>query len=348
MTMPTVTVIVPVRNGVKVLPLCLNAMPGQSYPAHLFEVIVVDDESTDETAKYVEDTAAQWAARGIATRLRLIRKPWGGAGAARNRGVQEAWGDVVLFTDADCEPVATWIEEMMKPLADPSVQAVAGGYLTKQRSAVARLAQAEFEDRYRLLARHKFVDIAFTHSAAVRRSAFLDAQGFDERIPNNADDLELSYRLAVAGHPIVFAPKGLVYHQHPATWGEYIRKKTGRGYWRTLVFKRYPKKLAADSYTPQTLKFQILLMGLVTLFGGAAVLTQSTALFAAAGLALLTAIATTVPFALRMKSSTGLKLLAPVFLIVQATSIGYGTFRGLFGRIEHYAIGGRRASAVHS
>lgn len=347
MTQPTVTVIVPVRNGVKVLPLCINAMGSQTYPAHLFEVIVIDDESTDATAKMVEDMAAEWIASGVQTRLRLIRKPWGGAGAARNRGVQEAWGDVVLFTDADCEPVPTWIEEMMKPLADPTVQAVAGGYLTRQSSAVARLAQAEFEDRYRLLARHKYVDIAFTHSAAVRKPAFLQAKGFDERIPNNADDLELSYRLAVAGHPIVFAPKGLVYHQHPATWGEYIRKKMGRGYWRTLVFKRYPKKLAADSYTPQTLKFQILLMGLVVLLGSAGLLAQSPWLLGAAALALLVAVATTLPFALRMQTSLGLKLLAPVFLIVQATAIGYGTFRGLFGRIEHYEIGGRRATAAH-
>ncbi|MDO9316076.1 MAG: glycosyltransferase [Burkholderiaceae bacterium] len=347
MTQPTVTVVVPVRNGTGVLPLCLEAMKTQTYPADRFEVIVIDDESTDGTAKMVEDMAEQWVAEGVKTRLRLIRKPWGGAGAARNRGVEEGSGQVVLFTDADCEPVSNWIEEMMKPLEDPTVQAVAGGYLTKQASSVARLAQAEFEDRYRYVAKHKYVDIAFTHSAAVRREAFIDAKGFDERIPNNADDLELSYRLAVAGHPIVFAPKGLVYHQHPATWVDYIKKKIGRGYWRTLVFKRYPQKLAADSYTPQTLKLQILLVGLAVLFsvGGFFLSAQ---LWWLAALALAVTVGTTLPFAFRMNGPLHLKLLAPVFLVVQAGAIGYGAFRGMFGRIEHYEIGGRRAKVVHS
>jgi len=344
MSQPTVTVVVPVRNGTKVLPLCLNAMKTQSYPAELFEVIVIDDESTDDTAKMVESMAAEWQATGIKTKLRLIRKPWGGAGAARNRGVAEAWGEVVLFTDADCEPVSTWIEEMMKPLADPSVQAVAGGYLTKQSSAVARLAQAEFEDRYRYVARYKYVDIAFTHSAAVRKPAFIQSKGFDERIPNNADDLELSYRLAVSGHPIVFAPKGLVYHQHPATWSDYIKKKIGRGYWRTLVFKRYPEKLKSDSYTPQTLKLQILLMGLFVATLGASLIYPALAWVSALALALT--FATALPFAFRLNGSLGLKILAPFFLVVQAGAIGWGTFLGMFGRIEHYEIGGRKAKSV--
>lgn len=343
MNNPTVTVIIPVRNGTKVLPDCLQALGRQTYPSELLEVIVIDDESTDATPALVQAEIDAWAAAGGKPRLRLIRKPWGGAGAARNRGVQEAWGEVVLFTDADCEPTLNWVEEMMRPLADPRVQAVAGGYLTKQRSVVARLAQAEFEDRYRYVAKHEFVDIAFTHSCAVRRPAFLDSQGFDERIPNNADDLELSYRLAVKGHRIVFAPNGLVYHQHPATWGEYIRKKVGRGYWRTLVFKRYPEKLVRDSYTPQTLKLQILLAGLAPALTLLALLGVPLA-GATAAAAWAVQLASTLPFALRLKGSLTMRLLAPIFLMVQATAIGWGTFKGLFGQIEDYEIGGRKAT----
>lgn len=344
MYQPTVTVIIPVRNGIEVLPDCLSALRRQTYPSNLLDVIVIDDDSTDTTPTLVQAEADAWAQSPAAPRLKLIRKPWGGAGAARNYGVREATGEVVLFTDADCEPTPQWVEEMMKPLADPDVNAVAGGYLTKQASPVARLAQAEFEYRYRFVARYKYIDIAFTHSCAVRRLAFLDSQGFDERIPNNADDLELSYRLAARGHRIVFAPKGLVYHQHPATWGEYIRKKVGRGYWRTLVFKRYPEKLVRDTYTPQTLKMQI---GLIAL----APLLTLLALFGVPGLGWAAALAWTVlltstlPFVLHMNESLGLRLLSPLFLVVQAASIGWGTFKGLFGHIEDYEIGGRKAVA---
>ncbi|MBL8414923.1 MAG: glycosyltransferase [Propionivibrio sp.] len=347
MNQPTVTVIIPVRNGVSVLPDCLTALRQQSYPSDKLEVIVIDDESTDHTPSLVEAEIGAWAQHGSSPSLRLIRKTWGGAGAARNRGVQEALGEVVLFTDADCEPTLTWVEEMMKPLADPEVQAVAGGYLTKQKSSVARLAQTEFEDRYRYVVRHRFIDIAFTHSCAVRRTAFLATQGFDERIPNNGDDLELSYRLAKHGHRIVFAPKGLVYHQHPATWGEYIKKKIGRGYWRTLIFKRYPAKLVRDSYTPQTLKLQILLAGLAPLLTLLAIAGPSWAGVAAI-IAWLVLFCSTIPFVLRMNGSLLLRLLAPIFLIVQATSIGWGTFLGLFGNIEDYVIGGKKAEGAHA
>ena len=176
----------------------------------------------------------------------------------------------------------------------------------------------------------------------MRRQAFLDTQGFDERIPNNADDLELSYRLAQHGHRIVFAPKGLVYHRHPATWGDYISKKIGRGYWRTLVFKRYPEKLVRDSYTPQTLKFQILLSALAPLLSVLA-LSGVAWLGIAAVAAWLALFASTIPFVLRMNGSLSLKLLAPFFMIVQAMSIGWGAFQGMFGRIEDYLVGGKKA-----
>ncbi|MCP5229435.1 glycosyltransferase [Accumulibacter sp.] len=347
MEQPSVTVIIPVRNGMAVLPDCLAALRQQSYPSAKLEVIVIDDESTDDTAAMVQAEMDAWSKEGSSPRLRLIQKPWGGAGAARNRGVQEAEGDVVLFTDADCEPTLNWVEEMMKPLADEEIQAVAGGYLTKQQSAVARLAQTEFEDRYRYVARHRFIDIAFTHSCAVRRQAFLDTQGFDERIPNNADDLELSYRLAQHGHRIVFAPKGLVYHRHPATWGDYISKKIGRGYWRTLVFKRYPEKLVRDSYTPQTLKFQILLSALAPSLSILA-LSGVAWLGIAAVTAWLALFASTIPFVLRMNGSLSLKLLAPFFMVVQAMSIGWGAFRGMFGRIEDYRVGGKKAEVIRA
>ena len=339
---PTVSVIIPVRDGTDVLPDCLAALARQSYPADCLEVIVVDDASTDGTSALVRSEIQAWSQRDINVRLRLIEKPWGGAGAARNRGVREATGEIVLFTDADCEPTLSWVEEMIAPLADLRIQAVAGGYLTRQSSKVARLAQAEFEDRYRHVAKNRYIDIAFTHSCAVRREVFLDSQGFDERIPNNADDLELSYRLAQRGHLIVFAPRGLVYHRHPATWSDYIRKKIGRGYWRTLVFKRYPGKLIRDSYTPQTLKLQILLAGLalpLTLLGLIGVPLAPISALLCWGLLF----ASTLPFVLRL-ADPGLKLLAPGFLIVQAAAIGWGTFRGLTHRIEDYVIGGKKAA----
>lgn len=336
-----VAVIVPVRNGSQQLPACLAALRGQDYPAEQYEVIVVDDASTDGTPRLVAEQAnLNW--QGGAAELRLEEQEWGGAGRARNRGVNESHAELVLFTDADCEPVANWISAMVEPFADPQVACVAGGYLTRQTSWVARLAQADFEQRYRRLAAHATVDIAFTHSAAYRRDVFLDLKGFDERMPNDGDDLELAYRLAQSGRRIVYAPDGLVFHRHPETLVEYARKKFGRGFWRTLVYKRYPAKVAHDSYTPQLLKLQVLVAGLVAACALLGLALRSGLLLGAAVASLVLLIATTLPFVTRIRVPLRLRLVAPIFLVCQAASLGAGVARGLFDRIENYEVGGRR------
>lgn len=341
---PTVSVVIPVRNGKTVIDECLDSLREQTYPNADFEVVVVDDESTDDTAELLEAQGRDWEAAGDAPALRVVRQSWGGAGVARNRGVAESRGDIVLFTDADCAPTADWVEVMVAPLADPEVAAVAGGYLTKQGSLVARLAQAEFEQRYRFIEQHSDVDFAFTHSAAVRREAFLAIGGFDERMPNNADDLELSYRLIDAGYRIKFERHGLVYHRHPATWFDYTHKKFGRGYWRAIVLKRFPSKAAQDSYTPQTLKLEIVLLGLTGLISAAAILGVPFA----GWLALLTAgllLLTTLPFAFQLRGSLAMRLAAPLFVVLRAGALGSGAVLGMFDRLERYEVGGKRKLA---
>lgn len=335
------SVIVPVRNGSGILSECLAALRRQTYPRDSYEVIVVDDGSTDNTPAMVAATAAEWARDADSPELRVIVQVWRGAGAARNRGANNARGEILVFTDADCEPLPEWLTEMAKPFTDTSVVAAAGGYLTKQSSIIARLAQAEFEQRYRYVMKQKFVDIAFTHSAAIRREEFLDAGGFDERMPNNADDLELSYRLASLGHRIIFVPSGLVYHRHPSTFWDYVKKKFSRGYWRTLVFKRYPGKIVHDSYTPQVLKLQILLVGVFVLLAGASLVGPGwLAIYALCALTAM--ILTTLPFAWRLKGSIAMRIVAPFFLLTQAGAIGAGTLFGAWDRIENYETGGKR------
>ena len=242
---PAVSVVVPAHNAARVLPRCLTALKAQAYPPDAFEIIVVDDGSADESQVLTRKTIVEWARQGHNPELRLVRQEWRGSAVVRNRGVAEAHGRVVMFTDVDCEPVPGWIRAMLAPLADPGIAAVAGGYLTRPTSVVARLARAEFEERYRLLGSQSTVDAAFTHSAAFRREVLLDAGGFDERMLNIAEDRELSYRLAASGCQIAFAPSGLVFHRHPASLSDYLRKKFGRGLWVTLVVKRYPGKFEA-------------------------------------------------------------------------------------------------------
>jgi cellulose synthase/poly-beta-1,6-N-acetylglucosamine synthase-like glycosyltransferase len=323
---PTASVIIPVYNGAHTLAACLRALAAQTVDPGNYELIVVDDGSTDGSAEI--------AARHGAI---VIRQEHGGAGAARNRGVQQAQCPLLLFTDADCEPLPDWIEQMTIPFADPEVVGVKGVYQTRQRSIVARFTQAEYEEKYDVLARPDRIDFVDTYAAAYRRDVFLEAGGFDISFPaTTMEDQELSYRLAKRGHKLVFAPAACVYHQHPATAWRYARRKAKLGRWKVRVHLRYPSKAVRDSYTPWTQKAQLVLLPLC---GGSAVaaalgLVPWLVVASLAGLGFLS----TIPL-LRKAARFGwpVVLVAPALVLLRALALDLGMAWGVVARLYRRA-----------
>ncbi|HLF86503.1 MAG TPA: glycosyltransferase, partial [Nitrospiria bacterium] len=303
-----VSVIVPVYNNQESIKKCIEALLGQDYPNNGYEVIVVDDGSDDGTAGVVK-----------AYPLKYIYQKNQGPAAARNRGAGEAKGDIILFTDSDCVPDPDWIREMVKPFDVPDVVAVKGAYKTNQRAVTARFAQIEFEERFNMLKKAESIDMVDTYSAGFRRGVFLEMKGFDTSFPvANNEDTELSYRMSRLGFRMVFNPNAIVYHlNHPDTIMRYARLKFWRGYWRMVVYKRFPDKMIKDTYTPQTLKLQIL-----SLFFFFAVLPLIP-LFPAVGIFLLllgslSFLVLSVPFTvLAFSKDPVVGLLAPFLLLVR-------------------------------
>jgi glycosyltransferase involved in cell wall biosynthesis len=244
------SVIVPVYNGAQTLGACLKALSNQTVGGDRFEVIVVDDGSSDGSA----EIAAQHGAT-------VIRQAHAGPGAARNRGAQEARGQLFLFTDADCEPLPSWVEQMAAPFADPDVAGVKGVYCTRQDSLVARFTQAEYEEKYDRLRRQAQIDFVDTHAAAYRRDVFVALGGFNPDLLRDQDQ-EFSFRAAKAGHRLVFAPKAVVAHQHLTTVWRYAWRKAQIGRWKVRVHALHPAKAVRDSYTPGTQKAQLVLLPL--------------------------------------------------------------------------------------
>jgi glycosyltransferase involved in cell wall biosynthesis len=324
-TLPA-SVIIPAFNAAGTLEACLQALHTQTVDAGTYEVIVVDDGSADETAE-------------IATRQRatVLRQDHAGAAAARNRGAERARGEILLFTDADCEPLPDWIEQMLAPFADPEVSGAKGIYRTRQCSPVARFAQAEYEEKYDRLAQEGQIDFVDTYAAAYRRDVFLLYGGFDPEFLID-EDQEFSFRLAGAGHKLVFAPKAAVYHRHQATMWGYVRRKARIGYWKVRVHARHPAKAVRDSYTPWTQKAQLLLLPLA----GAACVA------AALGLAswwvpvvlMLSGLVTIGPMALKSaRQGWAVLLLTPMLVLLRALALGVGMGLGVIrqGRLLPFA-----------
>lgn len=291
---------------------CLDALAAQDLPGGL-EIIVVDDGSTDASAEVARSRAA-----------RVVRIDPAGPAAARNRGAAEATADILLFTDADCVPAPDWARRMCEPFGDPRVCAVKGVYETAQRSLTARFAQAEFEDRYRILSRHEEIQMVDTYAAAFLRRIFLEAGGFDPSFPvASNEDTELSYRLAASGHRMVFAPAAVVEHTHPATPLAYLRAKFWRGYWRMEAYRRHPRRMISDTYTPQLLKFQILLAAAISASASASLL-WSQAVWGLAGLASCFFVSA-LPFAMRtLRRDPVVALISPAYLFGRSLAFGLG------------------------
>lgn len=245
--------IIPVYNGAPVITRCLDALAAQGESN--LELIVVDDGSTDETHAVVQ----AWAAAHPARSVTLTSQPNAGPAAARNHGARLARTPLLLYTDADCIPTPGWVQAFVAAFAGDNPPAAAmGAYLSRQSTPAARFAQLEFEERYALMARRPAIDFVATYSAAYQRAVFLAVGGFDAAFRKaNNEDTELAYRLSAAGYRMAFVPQARVYHEHDESWLGYARTKFGRGYWRMVVYRRFPEKSLKDSYTPQLLKLQM-------------------------------------------------------------------------------------------
>jgi lipopolysaccharide/colanic/teichoic acid biosynthesis glycosyltransferase/GT2 family glycosyltransferase len=327
-----ISVIVPAYNAETTITDCLSVLTKQTVPLSEYEIIVVDDGSTDNTSELAQQFPVTY-----------IREENQGPAMARNLGAQNAHGEIILFTDSDCIPEPDWIEKMLIPFNnEPEVVGVKGVYLTQQKQLAARFAQAEFEERYERLKKYRYIDFVDSYSAGFKRDVFLAVGGFDPQfaVANN-EDVELSYKLAQQKYKMVFQPEAKVSHLHADTFYDYLYLKLTRAYWRMLAYRRHLGKIAQDSYTPQTLKLQIVLafFSLLSFFGW---LTQdwytryhtiSNLSYILAGIAIITFIIlfmTTIPFAVvAVRKDFWVGVISPIYIIGRSLVFLFGSGWGL-------------------
>ena len=314
----SVSIIIPTFNGASRIGKCLNALLPQ-VAGRDAEILVVNDGSTDNTADVV----------GHYSGIRLITQTNAGPGAARNRGVLEARGTIILFTDDDCVPMQDWLDAMIGPFEDPEVVGVRGVYRTHQERLAARFVQIEYEDRYRLMSNLDRIDFVDTYSAAFRRDRFLEMSGYDTSFPVAcAEDIELSYRMSARGWKMKFAPAAIVYHTHPDTLWRYLKKKYKFALWRVLAVRKNPSKAVKDSHTPQLMKLQLLFAPALPLAVASDLVARS--VVPASVVVVVIFLVSTLPFVLRaIPKDPIVGLLSPALLAARAWAQVLGVTAGL-------------------
>ena len=205
--------IVPVLNDAPGIAACLEALLLQTYPPSRYEIIVADNGSTDGTRAVVERIAA-----GATGRVRLvIESAVRSSYAARNRALQEARGEIIACTDADCTPTSTWLQHGVRVLVPQGTGAVAGRvdftYRGERPNAFEYWDSAVHMNQERLVRR-------FGYGATA--NLFTYARMFERHGPFRSDlmsggDKEFGYRLRLAGEPVSYASDAVVRHPARAT-----------------------------------------------------------------------------------------------------------------------------------
>ncbi len=194
-----ISVIVPVYNGEKTIDKCLASLLKQTKKPD--EIIVVDDGSKDQTKAVVEKFSG----------ITFLEQEHKGPAAARNTGARKARGDILLFIDSDCIASESWVAEMAKPFENKNISGIQGRYKTEQKDTVARFVQLEIEDRYDRMKKRSYLDFIGSYAAGYRKDIFLEFGGFNETFTMaSGEDPELSFKLAKAGHKMVFNPNAVV------------------------------------------------------------------------------------------------------------------------------------------
>jgi O-antigen biosynthesis protein len=238
------SVIVPTFNRKSVLAECLEALARQSFPGERFEVIVVDDGSTDETEQFCRGFRANYS-------LMYLRQLNAGAGAARRRGVKHAGGQYLLLINDDTigDPgllAAHWEAHQVQP---DLRKAVLGDFrfpAAAENHALTRFLSSNaffFPQQFLKPGRYWQYDYIVTCNLSVGRQGVLDAGSFDPNF-RVAEDTELGVRLNRKGFCVTYVPAAQATHQHlPFTIPDLIRRAVAYGGTQLALLRKHPALL---------------------------------------------------------------------------------------------------------
>jgi cellulose synthase/poly-beta-1,6-N-acetylglucosamine synthase-like glycosyltransferase/peptidoglycan/xylan/chitin deacetylase (PgdA/CDA1 family)/spore germination protein YaaH len=210
---PGVSVIVPAFNEEKVIVQTIASLLNQRYHGDL-EIVVVDDGSADDTAQVAEE------AHGSNPKVTIFRKENGGKASALNFGIARARHEIVIGLDADTVFDDDTVAELVQPLQDPRVAAVAGNAKVGNRiNLVTRWQALEYVTSQNLDRRaFALLDCITVVPGAVgawRRSAVLEVGGFQE--DTLAEDQDLTLAMRRAGYSVGYADGAVAYTEAPDT-----------------------------------------------------------------------------------------------------------------------------------
>ncbi|MGH7389413.1 MAG: glycosyltransferase [Candidatus Rokuibacteriota bacterium] len=227
---PRVSVVVCSYNGARTLADCLDGLARLEYPD--YEVIVVDDGSTDATA-------------ALARRyeVRVISTPNRGLSSARNTGLAHASGEIVAYIDDDAWPDPHWLTYLVETFLTTTHDGVGGPNIPPPGDGpIAACVAAAPGGPTHVLVSDTEAEHVPGCNMAFRRQALAAIGGFDPRFRTAGDDVDVCWRLQQAGGTLGFSPAAVVWHHRRNSVRAYWRQQMGYGRAEALLERKWPEK----------------------------------------------------------------------------------------------------------
>ncbi|HKX08840.1 MAG TPA: glycosyltransferase [Stellaceae bacterium] len=226
---PRVSVVVCSYNAERTMEACLASLEHLNYPD--YEVIVVNDGSTDHTLEIAERFPY----------ARIISQPNKGLSVARNVGAEAATGEIVAYTDSDCVADPDWLTYLVSTMERKQLVACGGPNFPPPEDTLvpSAVAVSPGGPTHVLLTDETAEHIAGCNMA-FRRDALLALGGFDPVYRAAGDDVDMCWRFQDAGHTIGFSPAATVWHFRRNTVGAYLGQQRGYGKAEALVYAKHP------------------------------------------------------------------------------------------------------------
>jgi len=227
-----VSIIVPVYNGALTIEECIKSLLNLEYPEDKYEIIIVDNNSTDTTLEIVKKYP-----------VKLFHDGKQSSYAARNLGIKNAKGEIVAFTDADCIVDKMWLEQMVKNFEDETTAGVGGEILAYNPKNIVE----HYLDKSDILSQKSSFDCKFvnlkmpfiaTANAAYKMEILNEIGAFDDSFTSGGD-VDLAWRITFKGYRIVYEPKALVYHRHRRTLYGLLKQVFRYGKGHAKLFKKH-------------------------------------------------------------------------------------------------------------
>jgi GT2 family glycosyltransferase len=314
-----ISVIIPTYNRKSELEKLLFSLNNQTLPPSQFEIIVVDDGSSDGTEEWLAKNMDRFNAK-----ISFYAQDRGGPGAARNLGMEKACGNIFAFTDTDCIAEPEWLEHLIKPFNSEKVGAVGGKEIINDKDPLlmrcfhylmtSPLTTGGLRGKKGKRLAHFYPR---TFNMAISRKVYQVTKGFKKMF--HAEDIELSYRIKQNGFDLIYEDSARVYHRRRSNLTHFLKQIFHMGKARVTLAQLHPSSLEPLHALPALLLLFLLLLIILSIcFHPASIILK---LFL--GLGLLFLIIVGINSALTLHSLKAFSLV-PFFFILQQCAYGSG------------------------